>query len=142
MPLILQPTFSDKSREEIEQHLLVVRSRRMAAVVTYYAGVNAKTLHGVAKEQGRIAREYEMLRRDINRMNKLEEAIEKRLITLEQHQQQLDMYRGNLVEIDDGSGTEKGRDEGKRNEQSESSRRRGTNGEYRGAVRSGRPPGS
>jgi hypothetical protein len=39
MPLILRPVFNEQSRDEIEQHLMVVRARRMSAVAVYYAGV-------------------------------------------------------------------------------------------------------
>jgi len=128
MPLILQPMFSDKSREEIEQHLLAVRARRMAAVAVYYAGVNAKNLHLVAKERQRIAREYALLAKDLEKMNRLEEAIEERLITLEQHQQELDFHRGSLVEVED--------------EEDDSGDRSKANGQFRGKIRSGRAPGS
>jgi hypothetical protein len=102
MPLILQPTFSDKTREEIEQHLLVVRARRMAAVAMYYAGKNAKTNHLIAKEQQRVNREYALLVKDLDKMNALEQKIEERMITLEQHWQELQRHHGNLVEIEDG----------------------------------------
>jgi DNA repair photolyase len=135
MPLILQPVFSQKSREEIEQHLLVVRAKRMSAVVVYFAGVNAKNMHLIAKEQQRIAREYEMLKRDIDRMGKLEVAIEARLAKLIQHQQEMDVYSGNLVEIEDGDRAEKiSRINGE-------DRRRAKKGSGLG-VRSGRAPGT
>jgi hypothetical protein len=134
MPLILQPMFSDKSREEIEQHLLMVRSRRMAAVAVYYAGVNAKNLHLIARERQRIAREYAMLAKDIEKMNKLELAIEDRLVKLEQHQQELDFHRDSLVEVEDGEEAEQEEDRSKANG---AARRQAT-----GAIRSGRAPGS
>jgi hypothetical protein len=136
MPLILQPTFSDKTRQQIEEHLLVVRARRMAAVVTYYAGVNAKNMHLIMKEQQRIAREYAMLARDLARMDKLDAAIEARLGVIVQHQQELDIYRGNIVEIEDD------REESRQT----STSREGTGERPRpkpnGAVRVGRPPGA
>lgn len=139
MPLVFQPTFSDKTRQEIEQHLLVVRAKRMLAVVTYYAGVNAKNMHLIAREQQRIAREYEMLKRDMDRMNKLEQAIETRLIKLEQHRQELGFHQGNLVNMEN-------EDDREQSEQ-RSSRRSSQNGSgegirKQGTVRSGRPPGS
>ena len=102
MPLILQPTYDGASRDEIERHLLVVRARRMNAVATYYAGVNAKTTHMIVKFQQRLAREYQLLAKDFDKMNKLEEALEKRLNTLEQLAHERDSARDNLVEIEDG----------------------------------------
>jgi hypothetical protein len=128
--------FSQKSREEIEQHLLVVRAKRMAAVVVYYAGVNAKNMHLIAKEQQRIAHEYEMLKRDMERMNKLEDAIESRLAKLIQHQQEMDVYRGNLVEIEDGDRVEKSDGEYRRQTRETGRRSAGS------PVRSGRAPGT
>ena len=132
MPLVFQPAFSDKTREEIEAHILVVRARRMAAVVTYYAGVNAKNLHLIARDRQRVAREYFLLARDLARMDKLDAAIEDRLVKVIQHQQELDIHLGNLVEIEDGG------------EDTRSKSVKG-NGELRrpsGAVKSGRPPGA
>jgi hypothetical protein len=129
--------FDGKTRDEIETHLLVVRAKRMAAVVTYYAGVNAKNLHLVAKEQQRVAREYALLAKDIDKMNKLEMAIEARLTKLEQHQQELEFHRGNLVEIEDGDREQKSNGEYKRKDRKQTgTATRGT------AVRSGRPPGA
>jgi hypothetical protein len=123
MPLILQPTFSDRTREQIENHLLEVRARRMAAVVTYYAGVNAKNMHLVSKERLRVMREYQMLKRDLDRMHRLDKAIEERLNKIVQHQQELDFHLSNLVEIPDGD------DE------------REKVGKSNGFIRAGRPPG-
>jgi hypothetical protein len=133
MALVLQPAFSDKTREEIEQHLLVVRARRMAAVVTYYAGVNAKNLHLIIRDRQRIAREYAMLARELVKMDKLDAIVETRLAKLTQLQQELDIHQGNMVEIEDEGDQERSGD------------KKGANGEYKrisGIVRSGRPPGS
>jgi hypothetical protein len=54
MPLILQPVFNEQSRDEIEQHLMVVRARRMSAVAVYYAGVNAKTHQDLQQPRPRV----------------------------------------------------------------------------------------
>jgi hypothetical protein len=136
MALVLQPAFSDKTREEIEQHLLVVRARRMAAVVTYYAGVNAKNLHLIIKDRQRIAREYAMLARELVKMDKLDAIVETRLAKLTQLQQELDIHQSNMVEIADDREESRAAGGGDK---------KGANGEYKrasGAVRSGRPPGA
>jgi hypothetical protein len=62
MPLILQPVFNEQSRDEIEQHLMVVRARRMSAVAVYYAGVNAKT-HQDSQQPPPLPRYPRQLRR-------------------------------------------------------------------------------
>ncbi|SRR5258706_11031326 len=103
MPLILQPVFSELSRDEIELHLLQVRARRMAAVAVYYAGANAKTHHTMIKHQQRMAREYAALAREIEKMNKLEVSIEDRLAKLEIHLQEYRSAEQQLVEIPDGN---------------------------------------
>lgn len=126
MPLVLQPTFSDKTRDQIENHLLEVRARRMAAVVTYYAGVNAKNMHLVSKERLRVMREYQMLKRDLDRMHRLDKAINDRLNRIVQHQQELDFHLSNIVEIPDGDDDEREHKEG---------------GKINGFIRAGRPPG-
>jgi hypothetical protein len=102
MPLILQPKFSDKTRDEIEQHLSVVRARRMQAVAVFYAGKNAKVMHATAKFMDRINREYTMLAKDLARYDKLDEAVEKRLATLEQLSHELQSAQDQYVELPDG----------------------------------------
>jgi hypothetical protein len=118
--LVLQPTFNDKTREEIETHLMEVRARRMLAVATYYQGINAKATAQMAKEQARMQREYGLLLRDIAKLDKIAEEIEKRMIKVEQHLNLLREAEGKLVEVeteengngddqepDDDRGTEK-----------------------------------
>lgn len=83
MPLILRPKFDDLSRAEIEAHIEAVRARRMAAVVQYHAGVNAKLRHASAKINDRLAREYSHLARDIEKLDKLDEKIRERMESLD-----------------------------------------------------------
>lgn len=101
MPLILQPKFSDLSREEIESHIEQVRARRMAAVVQYHAGVNAKLEFTSVKIQAKIAREYHLLSQDIEKADKLDEKIEQRLQTLEMHMQELGQTHDALIPMED-----------------------------------------
>jgi len=105
MALILQPKFSEKSRDEIEAHLMVVRARRMQAVAVFYAGKNAKVMHATAKFQDRIRREYEMLGKDLAKYDRLDEVVEKRLATLEQLLQDLGSAQDQYVELPDGDET-------------------------------------
>src|SRR3977135_3466857 len=102
MGLILQPKFSDKSRDEIEQHIALVRNRRMAAVVQYHTGVNAKLTHVSAKLQQRIDREYYLLGNEIAKGDKIDEVIEKRLAHLETLLQEAHTIREQMVPVDTG----------------------------------------
>lgn len=101
MPLILQPKFSEKSRDEIEAHIEQVRARRMSAVVQYHAGVNAKLMHVAASIQHRIAREYYLLSKDIAKMDALDEKLQLRLQTLEMHMQELGQAQDGMVQLEE-----------------------------------------
>lgn len=101
MPLILQPAFSEKSREEIEQHIIQVRARRLSAIVQYHAGVNAKLRHASAQLQQRIAREYFLLGKEIEKADKLDEKIDKRLQTLEMYMQELSQTHERMMPVED-----------------------------------------
>lgn len=97
MPLVLQPKFSELSRDEIEAHIIQVRARRLSAVVMYHAGVNAKLSHMSAQIQARIAREYYLLGKDIEKADKLDEKIDARMQTLEMHMQELQQAHERMV---------------------------------------------
>lgn len=104
MPLVLQPRFSDMSRDEIERHLEGVRARRLSAIVEYHAGVNAKLRGVAAKWQARITREYEMLAIDIGKLDKLDEKVVARLAKLEEYMQEFSRAHEQMIpEIENGT---------------------------------------
>lgn len=100
MGLVLQPQFSDLARDEIEAHIEQVRARRMSAVVQYHAGVNAKLKHASAQLQQRIAREYHMVGKDIEKADKLDEKIQVRMQNLEILMSELESNHDRMIPME------------------------------------------
>lgn len=82
MPLILSPSFDDHTREQIETHIAEVQARRMSAAVQYHTGKDAKLAHESDKIQNRIARQYDMLGKELEQMDRIIEKVENRLAGL------------------------------------------------------------
>lgn len=101
MALILQPTYNEMSRQEIETHLEMVRAKRMQAVVTYHAGVNAAARHLIDKFRQRIANEYYQLEKAIAKLDKATAECEKRMENLEILMTEVHNAQGQIVETDD-----------------------------------------
>lgn len=83
MPLVLSPSFDDQTREQIESHVSEVQARRMLATMEYHAGKNAKLSHESDKIQGRIRKQYDLLGKEINALEKAELKVIDRLAGLE-----------------------------------------------------------
>lgn len=83
MPLVLAPSYDDHTREQIENHLSAVRARRMVAAIEHHKGVTEKLTHESDKIQARIAREYEMLGKELGKLEAAELKVEERLVKLE-----------------------------------------------------------
>ena len=79
MPLILSPSFNDKTRAEIEAHLETVRAKRMQLAVQYHEGRQAKLNHEADVLQKRFTRQYDMLEKNILALDKALEIAEDRL---------------------------------------------------------------
>jgi hypothetical protein len=69
MPLVLAPSFDDKTREEVEAHLDQVRTRRLAGAMEY---MQSKMLK-LEKENGsltnKLARNYDQLGKALLRID-------------------------------------------------------------------------
>lgn len=89
MPLVLAPSYDDHTREQIEAHLEQVRARRMVAAIDYHNGINEKLTHESDKIQRRIAKEYEMLGKELENLEKYECKVQDRLTKLETMRQEL-----------------------------------------------------
>lgn len=89
MPLILRPSYDDLTRQEIEEHLEGVRSRRMVAAMEFNEGQTAKLEHESEVIQRRIKQQYELLGKDITRADTLDEKIQERLAKIETLRQEL-----------------------------------------------------
>lgn len=96
--LVLQPTFDDKTRAEIEAHIAEVRARRMQAAVEHAIGVNLKLEHEANVYQRRIAQQLEMLSKELVQMDKLDARIAKRLENIEILYQELGLTEAMLLE--------------------------------------------
>jgi len=105
MPLVLQPTMTDGTREDYEEFLERVRSRRLVAAIEYQ---NAKRL-SLDKEadvvQRRLAKAIEQLGNALTRMEKLDETVSTLLIKVETYRQEIgfleDIRDKGLVTEDD-----------------------------------------
>jgi hypothetical protein len=89
MPLILKPDLSDLSAEEIEEHLMGVRARRMVGAVEYIAGKNMKLSYESVKIQKKVQMEYERLGRAINKLDAADELVQKHLLKIEELKSEL-----------------------------------------------------
>lgn len=77
--LVLVPGMSDMSRADIEQHMEVVRARRMVAAITYFEGKNAKLGRQSEVLQRRLTQQYEMLGKEIDALDRALAKMQKRL---------------------------------------------------------------
>lgn len=102
MPLVLADSFDDKTRDQIEAHLEAVRSRRMVAALEYHAGIKAKLEHESDKVRQKIARQYEMLGKELIRLESAEQKVFDRLEHLEALKQELGLITdmGNMPDED------------------------------------------
>ena len=91
MPLVLSPSFDDHTREQIETHIAEVQARRMSAAVEYHTGKDAKLAHESSKIQQRIARQYEMLGKELEQMDRTIQKVEDRLAGLTHLKNELGM---------------------------------------------------
>lgn len=98
MPLVLAPSYDDHTREQIENHLEAVRARRMVAAIEYHQGEQMKLTHESDKIQNKIAKQYEMLGKEIARLESAEQKVLDRLTTLETLRQELGLIT-DLVEL-------------------------------------------
>lgn len=82
MSLVLQPWLGEMTRAQIEAHLQAVRARRMVAAMEYQQAQNAKLAHEQDKVQRKIKGQVTMLEKEILRLDRALDAVEKRLVSL------------------------------------------------------------
>jgi hypothetical protein len=81
--LVLTPSFDENTREQIELHIAEVQVRRLAAAMVFHSGQNAKLHFESDKIQSRIARQYEMLGKELAALEKAELKVQDRLANLQ-----------------------------------------------------------
>lgn len=87
--LVLQPSFSDKTRAEIEAHLEHVRARRMVAAQAYEEARRLKLDHEVEQMRRRMDMRTERLGRAIEALDKALARVENGMVEIEALYQEL-----------------------------------------------------
>lgn len=98
MPLVLAPSFDEHTREQVEAHVAAVQARRMLAAMEYHTGKNAKLTHESDKIRLRVEKQYDMLRREIEALEKAENKVNDRLAGLEHLMNELGLIT-DLIEL-------------------------------------------
>lgn len=88
MPLILQPSLDEHTREQIEAHVEEVRARRMVAVIEFNAGKQAKLENELNSVNRKLIQQYTMLGKEIEQLDRLDAKLSKRLETIAALQQE------------------------------------------------------
>lgn len=80
--LTLAPSFDEQSRAAIEQHLDLIRTRRMLAAIHYQQGANAALEHEAERVRRKRNAQYAMLLKEITRLDTAYTKVEARLATV------------------------------------------------------------
>ena len=100
-PLQLHPELADLSPETIKQHLELVRVRRMTAAVTYFSGANARYEKRLGQLGRQLDRHYDLLGRDLAKLDLLIDKVENRANTIEMIRQDEGLTQDMVVAIPD-----------------------------------------
>jgi septation ring formation regulator EzrA len=76
MPLVLAPSFDDHTREEVEAHLEMVRTRRLAGALEYQQSKMLRLEKDNNNVTNKLIRNYEQLGKALNRLDRELEKIE------------------------------------------------------------------
>lgn len=100
MPLVLQPSIDSVSREELEAHIEAVRSRRLLATVEFYTSKNEK-LEGMSdKIRDRLKKEWAMLAKEIDQLDRIDAKVSDRLVKIEGLKQEIGLIGDQMVEVE------------------------------------------
>ena len=77
--LILQPTVAEMSTDELEQHIEYVRARRMVVAMEYIMNQNLKAEAVADKARRKLIAHYEMLEKELNRLDRALDVCEQRV---------------------------------------------------------------
>jgi molybdenum-dependent DNA-binding transcriptional regulator ModE len=88
MPLILQPSLDEHTREQIEAHVEEVRARRMVAVIVFNEGKKAKLENELNGVNRKLIQQYSMLEKEIEQLDRLDAKLSKRLEVIAALQQE------------------------------------------------------
>lgn len=79
MPLVLIPTLDDLNIKQIEAHLEQVRTRRLTLVIQYQQARNIKLSAEYNKNSVRLAKQIELLGKDLVRLDEIYDRCKQRL---------------------------------------------------------------
>lgn len=96
MPLILAPSFDDHTREQVEEHLEVVRMRRIAAAVEYATSRMTKLENEEGSLGSRLSRNYDLLGRALERLDRDLDAVETYLQKCEILKSEMDLVHDRI----------------------------------------------
>jgi hypothetical protein len=99
--LILQPSFDDKSRAEIEAHLEGVRARRMVAAVAYQEAKRLKMDHEVEQMKRKLEVRVERLGRQLEILDKAMAKAESLMVELETFYQEIGLTE-DMIAMNEG----------------------------------------
>ncbi len=88
MALVLQPTLADYTTQELEQHIEMVRARRIVAVMEYVAGQQLKLETEKDKIHRKLKGHYEMLEKELERCDRAIYALDQRVAAIEMLRQE------------------------------------------------------
>ncbi len=94
--LVLAPSFDDHTREQVEEHLEVVRMRRIAAAVEYASSRMTKLENEEGSLGARLSRNYDMLGKALDRLDKDMVAVETYLQKCEMLKSEMDLVHDRI----------------------------------------------
>ena len=88
--LVLQPTVAEMTTEELERHIEYVRARRIVVAMEYIEGQKLKIEHEVDKAKRKLKAHYEMLEKELERLDRAIFTCETRVRAIEQLRQEIE----------------------------------------------------
>lgn len=81
--LVLQPTIAEMTTEQLEAHLEYVRARRIVAAMEYIEGQHLKYDALSDKLRRKLSSHYEMLEKELERLDRALDIAERRVEAIE-----------------------------------------------------------
>ena len=88
--LVLHPTVAEMTTEELERHIEYVRARRIVVAMEYIEGQKLKLEHEIDKAKRKLKAHYEMLEKELDRLDRAINTCETRVQAIEQLRQEIE----------------------------------------------------
>lgn len=88
--LVLQPTVAEMTTEQLENHIEYVRARRMVVAMEYLHNQNLKAEAEADKARRKLKAHYEMLEKELSRLDRALYACEQRVGAIELLRQEIE----------------------------------------------------